>query len=64
MIRAARIEAVRSRHQAALDLTLACAERVGATVMAVAMPTVPVLGEPVPRRLRRDVSKIEKGGKS
>lgn len=57
------IEALRAVHQAALGLTLACTEFVGPVSMALSLPTVPTLGEPLPRQLRRDVSRIEKRGR-
>ena len=60
---AEQIEAIRAVHQAALGLTLACTEYVGPVSMAVSLSTVGILGEPLPRQLRRDVAKIEKRGK-
>ncbi|QUM73353.1 hypothetical protein [Sphingopyxis granuli] len=57
------LEAIRSVHQAALGLTLACTELVGPVSMALSLPTVSSLGQPIPRRIRRDIAKIEKGRK-
>lgn len=61
---AGQIEAIRAVHQAALGLTLACTEFVGPVSMALSLPTVPALADPLPRRLRRDVAAIEKRGRS
>lgn len=55
------LEAIRTVHQAALGLTLACTEYVGPVSMALSLPTVRSIGEPLPRRLRRDLDDIEKG---
>lgn len=55
---AEQIEAIRAVHQAALGLTLACTEYVGPVSMAVSLPTVGILGEPMPRKMRRDIAKI------
>jgi len=57
---AEQLEAIRSVHVAALGLTLACTEFVGPISMALSLPTVRSLGEPLPRQLRADVAKIEK----
>lgn len=57
------LEAIRSVHIAALGLRLACTELVGPVSMALSLPTVGMLGEPLPHQLRRDVAKIEKRGK-
>lgn len=57
------LEGIRTVRLAALGLTLACAEYVGPVSMAMALPSVRTLGEPMPRRLRRDLAKIEKRGK-
>ena len=57
------LDAIRSVRQAAQGLTLACTEYVGPVSMAVSLSTVGTLGEPLPRKLRRDVAKIEKRGK-
>lgn len=54
------LEAIRSVHVAALGLRLACTQYVGPVSMAMSLPMVGALGEPLPRRLRRDVAKIEK----
>lgn len=55
------LEAIRSVQVAALGLRLACTELVGPVSMALSLPTVGMLGEPLPRQMRRDVAKIEKG---
>lgn len=60
---AEQIEAMLAVHQAAIGLTLACTEYVGPMSMALSLPTVPTLAEPLSRQMRRDVSKIEKRGK-
>lgn len=54
------LEAIRSVRLAAQGLTLACTEYVGPVSMAVSLSVVGVLGDPLPRRLRSDVAKIEK----
>jgi hypothetical protein len=54
------LDAIRSVHEAALGLRLACTELVGPVSMALSLPTVGTLGEPMPRRLERDLAKIEK----
>lgn len=60
MSRSGSLEAIRSVHHAALGLTLACTKFVGPVPMALSLPTVQTLGEPLPRKLRSDVAKIEK----
>lgn len=60
MMAAAQLDGIRTVRQAALGLTLACTEYVGPVSMAMSMPTVPMLAEPLPRRFRRDVEIIEK----
>lgn len=55
---AEQIEAIRAVHQAALGLTLACTEYVGPVPMALSLPAVGTIGEPLPRPLRRDVAAI------
>lgn len=64
MMAAEHLEAIRSVHVAALGLRLACTELVGPVPMALSLPTVATLGEPLPRQLRRDVTIIEKRGKA
>jgi hypothetical protein len=54
------LEAIRSVQVAAIGLTLACTEYVGPVSMALSLPTVGTLGQPLPRQLRRDVAKIDK----
>lgn len=54
------LEAIRSVHQAALGLTLACTEYVGPVSMAVSLGASRVLAEPLPRQLRNDIARIEK----
>jgi hypothetical protein len=54
------LDTIRSVHVAALGLRLACTEYVGPVSMAIALPTVRALAEPVPNRFRREVAAIEK----
>lgn len=59
MIRQQRqLASVRSVHQAALDLTLACTQFVGPMPMAVSLPTAPSLGERVPPSMQRKIEAL------
>lgn len=54
------LEAIHAVHQAATKLTLTCTEIVGPLEMSIAMPTVAVLGEPIPPRLFRAIAKLNR----
>ncbi|WP_260581214.1 hypothetical protein [Sphingopyxis sp. PET50] len=53
------IAAIHAVRDAATALTLACAEIVGPVSMAISLPGVRSLGEPVPPAMRRQVRKIQ-----
>lgn len=59
MTNGASLVAIRAVHVAAMNLTLACTEIVGARAMSIALPTAKQLGDPVPEELERDVERIE-----
>lgn len=59
MTQAAHIAAIRAVQAAAMNLTLACTEIVGPLPMSVGMPSARILGEPVPRRMRRKAASID-----
>lgn len=54
------IAAIRAVQSAAMKLTLACAEIVGPVDIALGMAESSVLGEAVPKSMRRQVSKIDR----
>lgn len=56
---ASTIAAIRSVHDAATGLTLACTEIVGPIDMALGVVNAPSLGQRVPQTIRRAVEKIE-----
>lgn len=54
------LEAIHAVHEAATKLTLTCTEIVGPLEMSVAMPTVRMLGERLPPRFLRALSKLNR----
>lgn len=56
---AATIAAIRSVHDAATGLTLACTQIVGPIDMALGVVNAPALGGRMPKSIRRAVEKIE-----
>lgn len=54
------LEAIHAVHEAATKLTLTCTEIVGPLEMSVAMPTVQLLGERIPPRFLRLLSKLNR----
>lgn len=60
MSAAANLAAIHAVRDAASALTLACSEIVGPVGMALALPMVKSLGEPVPETLKRKTRKIDR----
>jgi hypothetical protein len=54
------LEAIHAVHQAATKLTLTCTEIVGPLEMSIAMPTAQMLGERLPPRFLRAISKLNR----
>lgn len=54
------LEAIHAVHEAATKLTLTCTEIVGPLEMSIAMPTVQLLGERVPPRFLRMISRLNR----
>lgn len=54
------LEAIHAVHEAATKLTLTCTEIVGPLEMSIAMPTVTMLGEPIPPRLFRVIAALNR----
>ena len=54
------IAAIRAVQSAAMKLTLACAEIVGPVDIALGMAEASVLGEAIPKRMKRQVRKIDR----
>jgi hypothetical protein len=60
MSEASNLAAIRSVHAAAAQLTLACTQIVGPIAMALSLPEVKTLGEPVPDKMKRAARKIDR----
>ena len=54
------LEAIHAVHQAATQLTLTCTEIVGPLEMSIAMPSAQLLGERLPPRFLRALSKLNR----
>lgn len=54
------IAAIRAVRDAAMKLTLACAEIVGPVDMALGMAEAGTLGEAIPKSMKRQVRKIDR----
>lgn len=57
---AGQIAAIRAVQSAAMRLTLACAEVVGPVDIALGMAESSMLGEPIPRTMKRKVRAIDR----
>lgn len=55
----ANLAAIHAVRDAATALTLACVEIVGPVGMALSLPTVKTLGEPVPRKMKQTARKVD-----
>ena len=57
------IAAIRAVQSAAMKLTLACAEIVGPVDIALGMTEASVLGEAIPKAMKRQIRKIDRRSK-
>jgi len=57
------IAAIRAVQSAAMKLTLACAEIVGPVDIALGMTEASVLGEAIPKAMRRQVRRLDRKGR-